>query len=183
MTAAKADGAELTAEQLADREEDERQQRADRKLLAEALKWARVNGYVHERVYEMGYFSGYGWDVPCGRVHFCPLHDPVIYYSGSAIQPGSAREAVDVLCALGVLPAHLSSAWQAAQKELKARINRLERQVIVTMAEMPMNCRYHGSDFDFLGREYPGGPPRCDSCKQPWRLRQLLAAAGGVMPE
>jgi hypothetical protein len=122
VTASKADGAELTAAQLADCEEEEQQQRANRKLLAEALKWARINGYARERVYEMGQFSGYGWDAPCGRVHFCPLHDPVIYYWGSAIQPGNAREAVDVLCALGILPAHLSSAWLAGRVSVYDRV-------------------------------------------------------------
>ena len=68
-------------------------------------------------------------------------------------------------------------------KSLKSRLNRLERQVIVTMSEESLECRYHGKDFDFLGREFPGGPPRCDSCKRPWRLTQLLIAAGGVAPE
>lgn len=39
-------------------------------------------------------------------------------------------------------------------------------------------CRYHGQNWDFLGREFgdPNGPPRCDSCKQPWRIAQALDA-------
>lgn len=63
-----------------------------------------------------------------------------------------------------------------------AALNRLERQVIVALSEESLSCRYHGTEFDFLGTEYPGGPPRCDSCKRPWRLTQLLIAAGGVVP-
>lgn len=68
-------------------------------------------------------------------------------------------------------------------KQLRDRLNRLERQVIVAMSEESLSCRYHGKDFDFLGFQFPGGPPRCDSCKAPWRRTQLLIAAGGVVPQ
>lgn len=38
------------------------------------------------------------------------------------------------------------------------------------------HCRYHNSNFGFLGWEGPEGAslPRCDSCKQPWRVRRAL---------
>lgn len=68
-------------------------------------------------------------------------------------------------------------------KQLRERLNRLERQVIVAMWAESLTCRYHGNNFDFLGTQYPGGPPRCDSCKAPWRRTQLLIAAGGVVPQ
>ena len=68
-------------------------------------------------------------------------------------------------------------------KQLRDRLNRLERQVIVAMSEESLTCRYHGNNFGFLLYEYPGGPPRCDSCKAPWRRIQLLIAAGGVVPQ
>ncbi|WP_427422691.1 hypothetical protein [Lysinibacillus fusiformis] len=42
--------------------------------------------------------------------------------------------------------------------------------------ELPTTCRYHGSDFGFLGWEQPGGPPRCDSCKAPWRKAKAMEA-------
>lgn len=35
-------------------------------------------------------------------------------------------------------------------------------------------CRYHGTDFARLGWEF--GEPRCDSCKQPWRVTRALDA-------
>jgi hypothetical protein len=68
-------------------------------------------------------------------------------------------------------------------KQLRERLNRLERQVIVAMSAESLSCRYHGTGFDFLGSQFPGGPPRCDSCKAPWRRTQLLIAAGGVVPQ
>lgn len=67
-------------------------------------------------------------------------------------------------------------------EHLKTNLRRLERLVIVAMSEESLSCRYHGKDFDFLGSQFPGGPPRCDSCKAPWRRTQLLIAAGGVVP-
>lgn len=68
-------------------------------------------------------------------------------------------------------------------KQLRERLNRLERQIIVAMSDESLSCRYHGNNFDFLGSQFPGGPPRCDSCKAPWRRTQLLIAAGGVVPQ
>ena len=38
----------------------------------------------------------------------------------------------------------------------------------------PQRCRYHGSDFERSDLFY--GEPRCDSCKQPWRVTRALAA-------
>lgn len=37
----------------------------------------------------------------------------------------------------------------------------------------PRTCRYHGDQFDKLGMEW--GEPRCDSCRQPWRVVRALA--------
>jgi hypothetical protein len=36
-------------------------------------------------------------------------------------------------------------------------------------------CRYHRENFGFLGFEW-WGEPRCESCRQPWRVTQALAA-------
>lgn len=41
---------------------------------------------------------------------------------------------------------------------------------------LPAKCRYHGSDFDFLGSE-PWGEPRCDSCKPPAAAADAKGAA------
>jgi hypothetical protein len=41
------------------------------------------------------------------------------------------------------------------------------------------HCRYHDQEFERLGLE-SWGEPRCDSCKQPWRVVQALAAVDGV---
>lgn len=35
-------------------------------------------------------------------------------------------------------------------------------------------CPYHGSDFERMGFAY--GEPRCDSCKQPWRVMRAFRA-------
>lgn len=43
------------------------------------------------------------------------------------------------------------------------------------LVNAPTSCRYHGTDWDFLGSE-PWGEPRCDSCKQPWRVGKALDA-------
>jgi hypothetical protein len=42
-------------------------------------------------------------------------------------------------------------------------------------------CRYHGTDWDRLGRE-PNGLPRCDSCKQPYRVVTALLAIENWQP-
>lgn len=43
----------------------------------------------------------------------------------------------------------------------------------------PQLCRFHGSDFDRLGMAH--GEPRCDSCRQPWRVTRALAAVGRLI--
>lgn len=56
------------------------------------------------------------------------------------------------------------------------------------LTHAPRQCRYHATNWDFLGRETPGGLPRCDSCKQPWRVQRALdaidseSAGGTVLP-
>ena len=51
---------------------------------------------------------------------------------------------------------------------------RLAREAL---AHAEQRCRYHGADFERLGTEpYERGLPRCDSCKQPWRVVRALAA-------
>lgn len=54
------------------------------------------------------------------------------------------------------------------------------RRVHDALQRAEQTCRYHGADFDRLGRE-PDGAPRCDSCKQPWRVTRALAAIGGAL--
>lgn len=48
------------------------------------------------------------------------------------------------------------------------------RLAFVALAASPQRCRYHGDDFGRLGWER--GEPRCDSCKQPWRVKRALDA-------
>ena len=52
----------------------------------------------------------------------------------------------------------------------------------------PNACPFHGVDFGFLGMQR--GEPRCDSCKQPYRVARALAAlrpaptpSGGTAPK
>ena len=44
------------------------------------------------------------------------------------------------------------------------------------------SCRYHGTDFGFLGWE-SWGPPRCDSCKEPWAVRRARGALAALVQE
>lgn len=48
---------------------------------------------------------------------------------------------------------------------------RLARLALTHDAQL---CRYHGARFDFLGMQF--GEPRCESCRQPWRVTRALAA-------
>ncbi|HEU4544522.1 MAG TPA: hypothetical protein VFR23_25570 [Jiangellaceae bacterium] len=40
------------------------------------------------------------------------------------------------------------------------------------LAEMPRECRFHGGYFGHLGFQW--GEPRCESCRQPWRVDTAL---------
>lgn len=112
----------LTAAELADRAEDEAARRADRKLLAETLRWARLKGYTRIREYEGGQFSGYSWVGAYPRVHFNPSGDGTLYCGNGMFTAETAREAVDVLCALGVLPPSMFSAIRTEEIEWSARM-------------------------------------------------------------
>lgn len=48
------------------------------------------------------------------------------------------------------------------------------------LVNAPTHCRFHQQRWDFLGRERPGGLPRCDSCKQPWRVQRALDAVDAM---
>jgi hypothetical protein len=53
------------------------------------------------------------------------------------------------------------------------------------LSHAEQECRYHGGDFGFLGWERQPfvSPPRCDSCKQPWRVtraREYIATASRI---
>lgn len=110
--------AELTADEIAaDLAAEDEQRRSDRKLLAEVLRWSRTSGYGKAREYECGRFAGYSWKAPYWKLHFDP-YDPTLYYGGSAVQPETVREAVDVLAALGVIPQTFSSAYRAGVESL-----------------------------------------------------------------
>lgn len=57
----------------------------------------------------------------------------------------------------------------------------LSRNLSIIQAALvnaPTSCRYHGTDWGALGWEGPrgGDEPRCDSCKQPWRVSRALDA-------
>jgi hypothetical protein len=50
-----------------------------------------------------------------------------------------------------------------------------ERAVRQALMDLPKVCRYHGSDFEFLGTGVEGAP-RCESCRIPWRAQQAWRA-------
>lgn len=51
-------------------------------------------------------------------------------------------------------------------------------EIRAALSAAPYSCPFHGKDFGFLGTEngQPGGEPRCESCKQPWRVMVALSA-------
>ena len=50
-----------------------------------------------------------------------------------------------------------------------------ERAVRHALMDLPKVCRYHGSDFEFLGAA-ADGTPRCESCRIPWRAQAAWQA-------
>lgn len=94
--------------------------REERELLAAVHRWARTNGWTPHRL---------GWanaelpaDATLAIRHDAGMYGLAIYHrepggvwptSGTYWPVDSVRQAVDVLCALGVLPAWLSSQWHA----------------------------------------------------------------------
>lgn len=56
-------------------------------------------------------------------------------------------------------------------------------KILAALNEAPKYCRFHDDNFGFLGYEWPGGPPRCDSCKQPWRVTRALEALSRLIAE
>lgn len=47
------------------------------------------------------------------------------------------------------------------------------------LSHAAQTCRYHGADFERLGMW--NGEPRCESCRQPWRVTQALTAISRYM--
>lgn len=111
----------LSTATTAEIEADLADRRDDRRLLADTLRWARTQGYSRAREYECGQFCGYSWVAPYQRVTLDPGGDLTIYVGRHAISPESAREGVDVLAALGVLPQEFSSAYQAGVNRCHCR--------------------------------------------------------------
>jgi hypothetical protein len=48
------------------------------------------------------------------------------------------------------------------------------RLSLLALLNAEQMCQYHGTDFERMGMQR--GEPRCDSCKQPFRVKQALAA-------
>lgn len=48
------------------------------------------------------------------------------------------------------------------------------RSIRLALSHAADTCRFHGTRFDHLGMEH--GEPRCDSCKQPFRVIAARAA-------
>lgn len=46
------------------------------------------------------------------------------------------------------------------------------KAIAESLTHVPHGCRYHGSDFGKLGFEW--SMPRCDSCKQPYRVYRAV---------
>lgn len=107
----------------------------DRALLREVFTWARANGWgvaATDRDDRQWSADDDGTPVVClrrpnygdnGEDRFGPAGLRVYFFGGRYrcvdVPASSVREAVDVLAALGVLPAQLSSQWRAAADSMK----------------------------------------------------------------
>ncbi len=93
----------------------------DRQLLRSVLKWARANGWRGSR-----FVVGRRWDDAMGDNEVVWWHDTVDRDAWTLVTnlvpgevcPRSVAQAVDVLVALGVLPAEFSSAYTAGRESL-----------------------------------------------------------------
>jgi hypothetical protein len=79
-----------------------------------------------------------------------------------------------------------AAAERAGNQQLsiaRARVEFVEtavrQRIRPALATGPTTCPFHGVDFGFLGWE--NGEPRCDSCKQPYRLAEAAAAIRAVL--
>lgn len=91
------------------------------------------------------------------------------------VEGSDFQEEVDQIVAL------LSARDEEAER-LRNRMLDVLHCARAALASVPQTCRYHGSDFFFLGSEPPGRTvPRCDSCKQPHRVVTALNAIDGIM--
>lgn len=72
------------------------------------------------------------------------------------------------------LKAALALAYDAGARPWKTTLALLVEQVRELAKTLPLECPYHGRDFDKLGMLY--GLPRCDSCKKPYQVARLLEA-------
>lgn len=92
---------------------------AERALLRDVLTWARANGWTHT----CHPIHGHNWEGPRNyAVDLDATDDRTefaldVYIPGAinCLWPRSVRQAVDVLAALGVLPAELSSMYAAGR--------------------------------------------------------------------
>lgn len=91
------------------------------------------------------------------------------------------RREVEVLTRVANTAVHVSDEQHELAIQLAtdhARIRWAENVLRLAVAALQHDtggCRYHGTDFAKSGMER--GLPRCDSCKQPFRVRKALDAA------
>lgn len=138
---------------------------ADRQLLREVFRWSRANGWrpVQTQYVDRQWSTeaerapvvcairpNYGDN---GEDNFGPIEVRIYFFPSGGyrcvqLQKTSTREAVDVLVALGILPAHFSSVWDVA------RVNGFDTGYA---------CGYgQGRDDEAAGAPLPVGRARYD---------------------
>lgn len=98
---------------------------ADRLLLRQVFAWGHASGWSYKKT-----GRDYEFEHPTiGSIDVSDeLHRVAVWYwrekgqHNVSFWPESVRETVDVLVALGILPAHLSSVWREAEVEWSARM-------------------------------------------------------------
>lgn len=151
----------------------------DYALVKRIFVWARAHGWTRDHSGSCGQAPGTRCWVDDRDSHIGLSREGYLETPISGTDCYDVEMAVDHLAGVKVLPVEMHSAYQAGAAAVTARRNRLDRQMIVMLSHAEDQCRFHGQNWDFLGREVMTGLPRCDSCKQPYRIAQLGAAMRG----
>lgn len=115
--------ADLTAEQLAEREADTEHRRAERTLAARALRTLRNQGWERTAARDSEGQSGYTWRRAADEVFdLWTQGDLAVTHGRFLMEIEEIRETVDVLVARKILPFYLSSAYDEGHTDGKSSL-------------------------------------------------------------
>lgn len=115
--------ADLTAEQLADREADAEHRRVERALAARTLRTLRNQGWERTVARDSEGQSGYTWRRAANEVFDLWTNgDLAVVHKRFHMEVEEIRETVDILVARKILPFYLSSAYDEGHADGKASL-------------------------------------------------------------